>query len=197
MERPSSPACARNREPILAVLRPWFADRRQMLEIGSGTGEHAVHFAAAMPQLVWQTSGRADQLPGIRAWLDPARLPHTPPTVTLDVNGRWPVGPSTRCSPPTRCTSWADPRWSGYSPHCRRHAAPARGWRFSVVLHERDHPTSASHAAFDAALWARDPRMGLRDRATVDDLAATSGLKLQRVVPMPSNKLCMRYRREA
>jgi hypothetical protein len=64
-------------------------------------------------------------------------------------------------------------------------------------FHQHGHPTSASNAAFDDALRARDPRMGLRDRAAVDDLAATSGFKLQRVVPMPSNNLCMLYRREA
>jgi hypothetical protein len=64
-------------------------------------------------------------------------------------------------------------------------------------FHEHGRPTSEGNAAFDAALRARDPRMGLRDRTAVDDLAATSGFKLQRVVPMPSNNLCMFYRREA
>ena len=55
-EKPFAPACERNRDPILAVLRSHFSDRTRVLEIGSGTGQHAVHFAAAMPHLVWQTS---------------------------------------------------------------------------------------------------------------------------------------------
>ena len=74
-DKPFSPACERNREPILAALRPHFADRRRVLEIGSGTGQHAVHFAAALPRLVWQTSDRAPWLAGISQWLAEAALP--------------------------------------------------------------------------------------------------------------------------
>jgi hypothetical protein len=84
-EKPFSPSCERNREPILAVLCERFADRRHVLEIGSGTGQHAVHFAQAMPWLVWQCSDRAEYLPGIGAWLDEAGLANTPAAVELDV----------------------------------------------------------------------------------------------------------------
>ena len=93
-DKPFSPACARNREPILAVLRDFFADRRHVLEIGSGTGQHAVHFAAALPHLAWQTSERAENLADVRAWLDDAALANTPAPLTLDVaSGAWPSGP--------------------------------------------------------------------------------------------------------
>jgi SAM-dependent methyltransferase len=89
-EKPFSPASERNRDPILEVLRVWFADRKRVLEIGSGTGQHAVHFAAAMPWLLWQCSDRAEYLPGIRAWLDEAGLPNTPAPIELDVaSERW------------------------------------------------------------------------------------------------------------
>ena len=91
IDKPVSPSCERNREPILAVLREHFADRHHVLEIGSGSGQHAVFFAAAMPWLTWQCSDRADYLPGIRAWLDEAALPNTPAAVELDVAGAWPV----------------------------------------------------------------------------------------------------------
>ena len=74
MQKPDAPSCERNREPILAVLRDHFADRHAVLEIGSGTGQHAVHFAAAMPWLRWQCSDHEDYLPGIRQWLDEAAL---------------------------------------------------------------------------------------------------------------------------
>src|SRR5690606_5509426 len=90
--KPWSAACERNREPILAVLRTCFADRRRVLEIGSGTGQHAVHFAGALGHLVWQASDRAACLAGIRTWLDEAGLPNTPPPIELDVAGEaWPV----------------------------------------------------------------------------------------------------------
>src|SRR5690606_11447290 len=86
-----SPACERNREPILAVLQRHFAQRRHVLEVGSGTGQHAVHFAAAMPWLVWQCSDRAEYLPAVRRWLDEAALANTPAPLELDVSvGPWP-----------------------------------------------------------------------------------------------------------
>lgn len=92
IDKPHSPACERNREPILALLREHFADRRRVLEIGSGTGQHALHFAAAMPWLTWQCSDRAAYLPGIGVWLDEAGLANTPAAVELDVAaGPWPA----------------------------------------------------------------------------------------------------------
>ena len=91
--KPFAPACERNRDPILAVLRTQFADRRNVLEVGSGTGQHAVYFAAAMPWLSWQCADLPTQLPGIRQWLDEAGLPNTPPPLALDVGGPWPTGP--------------------------------------------------------------------------------------------------------
>lgn len=92
MDKPFSPACERNREPILAVLRDHLVERHHVLEIGSGTGQHAVHFAAAMPWLTWQCSDRAEHLPGIRQWLDEAGLPNTPAPLALDVaTGPWPL----------------------------------------------------------------------------------------------------------
>jgi cyclopropane fatty-acyl-phospholipid synthase-like methyltransferase len=197
MERPSSPACARNRAPILAVLQPWLADRRHVLEIGSGTGEHAVHFAAAMPQLVWQTSDRADYLPGIRAWLDHAQLTNTPPTVTLDVNGRWPQGPFDAVFTANTLHIMGWPEVERLFAALPAVCSPDARLAIYGPFHENGRPTSDSNAAVDAALRARDPRMGLRDRAAVDDLAAASGFKLQRAVPMPSNNLCMLYRRDA
>src|SRR4029450_6140807 len=83
--KPSSPSCERNRDPILSVLRAQFADRRSVLEIGSGTGQHAVYFAAALPHLSWQASDCAENLPGIQMWLAEAALPNTPPPLVFDV----------------------------------------------------------------------------------------------------------------
>ena len=91
IDKPHAPSCERNREPILAVLEQHFADRRHVLEVGSGTGQHAVAFAAAMPWLTWQCSDRAEYLMGIGQWLAEAGLANTPPAVELDVGVRpWP-----------------------------------------------------------------------------------------------------------
>ena len=91
MSKPFAPSCERNQGPILEVLQRHAGDRQRVLEVGSGTGQHAVHFAAAMPWLIWQCSDRADNLPGIALWLDEAALGNTPAAVELDVDGRWPA----------------------------------------------------------------------------------------------------------
>ena len=90
--KPHAPSCDRNRDPILRVLRRYFGDRRRVLEIGSGTGQHAVYFARALPHLIWQTSEVEENLPGISLWLGEARLPNLPLPLLLDVNGTWPRG---------------------------------------------------------------------------------------------------------
>src|SRR5689334_25324426 len=90
MTKPYSPSCERNQEPIREVLARHFSERRRILEIGSGTGQHAVFFAPAFPKALWQTSDIVENLPGIRMWLDEAALPNTPPPIELDVRGPWP-----------------------------------------------------------------------------------------------------------
>ena len=90
--KPYSESCDQNRDPILAVIEPLFRERRNILEIGSGTGQHAVYFAAKMPKLVWYTSDRPDNHAGIRAWLDEAGLPNTRGPLELDVRqSPWPA----------------------------------------------------------------------------------------------------------
>ena len=76
-----------NKAPILAVLRGIFTEHKLILEIASGTGQHAVHFAEQMPHLTWQPSELSKNLPGIQAWLDEAKLPNVLPPIAIDVNG--------------------------------------------------------------------------------------------------------------
>ena len=92
MDKPFAEACERNRGPILEVLHEAFADCTSALEIGSGTGQHAVYFAAALPHLVWQTSELPVNHVGIRAWLEEAQLPNLRLPLALDVAGDWPAG---------------------------------------------------------------------------------------------------------
>ena len=89
---PCSEACERNKQPILERLAVHFAACTQVLEIGSGTGQHALHFAAALPQLVWQTSEMPGQLDGVRAWLAGRVQTNVRAPLELDVSGTWPVG---------------------------------------------------------------------------------------------------------
>lgn len=196
--KPFSAACERNRGPILEVLREHFADRSRVLEIGSGTGQHAVHFAAALPRLVWQTSDRADGLPGIRAWLDEARLPNTPPPLTLDVATEdWPRQSfdAVFTANTLHIMGWADVGRL----FARLPSVLAADAVFAVYgpFNRGGAFTSPSNAAFDAGLKARDPRMGLRDLEAVDALARGIGLVPIDDRALPANNHCVVWRRMA
>jgi SAM-dependent methyltransferase len=191
MDKPYAPACERNREPILAVLRDYFSDRRLVLEIGSGTGQHAVYFAAALPHLRWQASDRAANLPGIRAWLAEAALPNTPAPLALDVNGDW---PTTRFDAVFTANTLHIMGWDDVV-RCfaRLPSVLAPGARVVVYgpFNYAGGFTSHSNAAFDARLKADDPRAGIRDFAAVDGLAQRAGLTLVEDRAMPANNRCV------
>lgn len=207
--KPFSPACERNREPILAVLQRHFAGRHDVLEVGSGTGQHAVHFAAAMPWLTWQCSDRAEYLPGIRMWLEEARLANMPPPVELDVAvGPWPA-PLPALPPARKRQRTFDAAFTANSLHIM-------GWPeveaffAGLATALADDATLAvygpfnyagtfssdSNRAFDASLRARDPRMGIRDIEAVDALARAIGLRLVDDVAMPANNRGVVWRRD-
>lgn len=195
-DKPHAPATERNREPILAVLRRHVADRRRVLEVGSGTGQHAVHFAAALPTLEWQASDQPHHLPGIRAWLDEAALPNTPPPLPLDVRrGLWPVGPFDAVFSANTLHIMG---WDAVQAFFARLPAVMAPEAVLVVygpFHRDGAPTSDSNAAFDAGLRAADPAQGLRDIADVQALAEAAGLAFVEEVAMPANNLCLVWRR--
>ncbi|KAB8195642.1 DUF938 domain-containing protein [Lysobacter maris] len=203
--KPFSPACERNRDPILDVLRRHFADAREVLEIGSGSGQHAVHFAAAMPWLRWQCSDVAAHLPGIRAWLDEAALANTPPSLELAAT----VEPVPALAPPLPHDAPAfDAVFSANTLHIMgwpqvqalfAGLSTAMAETATVVVYgpfnyDGDY-TSASNREFDAWLKARDPTSGIRDFEAVNALARCIGLTLIEDVAMPANNRCLVWRR--
>ncbi len=196
-EKPLSAACERNREPILAVLRGFFADRRHVLEVGSGTGQHAAHFAAALPQLVWQSSDRAENLPGIRSWLDDAALPNMPAPLTLDVTDAWPSG---RFDAAFSANTLHIMGWPAVEAlFAALPAATTQDAKLAIYgpFNIDGKFTSASNAAFDESLKARAPHMGIRDVAAVDALARTAGFVLIDDIAMPANNRLRLWQRSA
>jgi SAM-dependent methyltransferase len=195
-DKPFAPACERNREPILAVLRERYADRRRVLEIGSGTGQHAVHFAAAMPWLTWQCSDVADNLPGIRAWLDDAALANTPPALELDVqSGPWPMP---RVDAVFSANTLHIMAWPAVQDLFRGLESTLADDATLVVygpFNDNGAYTSDSNRVFDDWLHARDPRSGIRDAGAVDALAGAIGLRRVDDVAMPANNRCLIWRR--
>ena len=200
--KPHSPSCDRNQQPILAVLREHFADRRTVLEIGSGTGQHAVHFAAAMPWLRWQCSDHEDGLAGIRLWLDEAGLANTPPPFALQAV----LAPQPGLAPPP--SSRYDAVFSANTLHIMGwpevqalFAGLATVLADDAVLavygpfNEGGDFTSDSNREFDGWLKARDPRSGIRDVEAVRALAESIGLRSIADHAMPANNRMLVWRR--
>lgn len=195
-DKPYAESCEQNRAPILAVLREVFADRRRVLEIGSGTGQHAVYFAPELPHLVWQTADVPAHHAGIHLWLEDAALPNVLPPLALDAND----------------TSWHGGRYDAVFSANTLHIM---SWRevaqcfagIGAVLEPGGvlaiygpfnyggRYTSESNARFDAWLKARDPVSGVRDFEAVDALAQAQGLVLWQDIAMPANNRTLVWRR--
>jgi len=193
--KPYSPSCDQNREPILAVIVPLFADRQQVLEIGSGTGQHAVYFAGKLPHLHWHTSDQPVYHAGIRAWLDEAGLPNVYPPLTLDVRqAAWPELPvdAVFSANTLHIMGWdaVEACFAGVGK-----LLPAGGL-FAVYgpFNYNGQYSSASNARFDQWLKQQDPASGIRDVADLGVLANKAGLVLQADYAMPVNNriLCWR-----
>ena len=196
--KPYSESCDRNRAPILAVLRTAFADRRHVLEIASGTGQHAVYFGAAMPHLRWQASERPGNCEGIRAWRDEANLPNVLAPLALDLNDAvWPVGmfDAVFNANTVHIVSW--PTVGRLFEGIGKVLSPGGIVSMYGPFNYGGRFTSESNARFDAWLKARDPASGLRDFEAVDALAMAQGLELVNDIEMPANNRILLWRRTA
>ncbi|PMR70811.1 DUF938 domain-containing protein [Halomonas heilongjiangensis] len=196
--RLKSPATARNREPILEVLTSILPARARVLEVASGSGEHAVHFASAMPGWEWQPS---DPNPharrSIEAWRTHAGLANLHEPMALDVSIICPAGPYDAMVAINllHISPWAV---TEALMACAGKRLPQGGVLYLYGPFRREgHPTAPSNAAFDADLRARDPRWGIRELGAVTAEAERQGLALARVVEMPANNLSVVFRQGA
>lgn len=193
-----APAAARNREPILAALRGRLPAAGLLLEVASGSGEHAVHLAAAFPALAIQPSDPdPDARASIAAWAAETGLANIRPPLALDAAAAapWPLAQADAvlCINMIHIAPW--PATQGLLHGAARilpHGAP-------LVLYgpfrRGGAHTAPSNEAFDASLRAQDPRWGVRDLEEVAALAATQGFGAPEVVPMPANNLTVVFRR--
>ncbi len=185
MSRPFAESAEQNKIVIFEALKPYLEG--DVLEIGSGTGQHAVYFAGRMPAIRWQTSERVENLPGIESWIEDSGLGNLAPPIELDVDEKWPnqlfdLVYSSNClhimgkSSVVACIAGTG-------------ACLKPGGVFAVYgpFNYDDVYTSESNASFDRMLRARDPASGIRDFEWVDTLAAKAGLELLEDVAMPAN----------
>jgi SAM-dependent methyltransferase len=192
-----APAAARNRQPILDVLKQHLPARGLVLEVASGTGEHVVHFAQACPDLVFQPS---DPDPAHRAsidaWTAALGLANVRPAIALDVTAEvWPVeaADALLCSNMIHIAPWAAAvglmRGAG-------RVLPPGGLLYLYGPYKRGgQHTAPSNAAFDADLRARDAAWGVRDLEAVASLAADNGFAQPTIVEMPANNLSLVFRK--
>lgn len=196
MNKLHSTACERNRDPILDILRGCLASSRSLLEIGSGTGQHAVYFAAALPHLTWQTSDLPQNHPSIRAWMEEAGLANLRAPLALDVGaGPWPAQTFDAVFSANTChiMAWEEVQamFAGIG-----RVLGAGGMLCIYGPFNYDGAfTSDSNARFDAALRAQAPHMGIRDIEAVNQLAREQGLEAVSDHAMPANNRLLVWRK--
>lgn len=188
--KPFSQACENNKAPIFQVLQNVFTEAVTVWEIGSGTGQHACHFAGQLPHLAWQPTDLAENIAGMQMWLDEAALANINPPLILDVTEPvWLLGDFAIDALFTANTlhimAWHSVQlfFSGLAKHLN---AGAKVCIYGPFNYQQCY-TSESNAQFDQWLKSRDPLSGIRDFEAVAALALQAGLVLQDDVAMPAN----------
>jgi len=194
----TSPATARNRDPILAVLKPRLPQTGVVLEIAAGAGEHAVHFAAALPGLTWRpTDPDPEALASIAAWRGHMGLPNLLAPLRLDAADpdAWPVDRADALVNINmiHISPWAATQ--GLVAGAGRVLAPGGGLFLYGPFIEADVETAPSNVSFDLDLRRRNPAWGVRHLHAVTALAAEHGLELSERIAMPANNLAVFFRR--
>ena len=192
-----APAAARNRQPILDVLRPRLPYRGLVLEVASGSGEHALHFAAALPGLVFQPSDPDPEArASIDAWVADSGLANLRPALALDASAPgWPVSAADAvvCCNMIHISPWSSA--VGLVAGAAR-VLPPGGLLYLYGPYRRGgRHTAPSNEAFDIDLKRRNPAWGVRDLEAVAGLAADAGFGRSEVVEMPANNLSVAFRK--
>ncbi|MGR8922072.1 MAG: DUF938 domain-containing protein [Gammaproteobacteria bacterium] len=198
MSKPFNPAAESNKHAIAAALPAALGAAREVLEIGAGTGQHAVHFAALLPALRWQTSELEAALPGLAAWVEEAALDNLPPPIALDVSARpWPVGQvdavysaNTVHYMPLEAVDAMLTGIAGLLPP---------GGRFVLYgpFNYDGRYVSEGNRRLDAWLRSVDSRFAIRDIAELDRPALAHGLERIDDFPMPANNRLLVWQRLA
>lgn len=202
MSRRDAPATHRNRDPILGVLTRWLTEPARVLEIASGTGQHAVYFASKLSHLSWQPSdAESESLASIESWSTEVAGGHVAAPIELDASAsRWPreveAGNFDAIfnANMIHISPWrvAEGLFAGAGRVLRR-----GGLLFYGPFRVGGQATSPSNAAFDVDLRQRDPEWGVRDLEAVEELAGRCGLSLVETNDLPANNKLIVFRKMA
>lgn len=197
MQKPYAPACDRNAAPIFEVLRKHCVVAGRLLEVASGTGQHAVYMGQRLPHIEWQTSDLPPHHAGIQAWLDEAALANVFSPIALDVTEPWaPKNPFDYVftANSLHIMSWLAvedffeqlPQW----------LKPQGKLMIYGPFNYDGQFSSASNASFHQSLQAQDPLSGIRDVEAVNQLALAAGCVLLDDIAMPANNRCLVWQRQ-
>ncbi len=186
--KPYAPACDNNKDPILNILKRSFIEPGLVLEIGSGTGQHAVYFSEHLPHIIWQPTDREENLAGISAWQTDADLSNLKPPLELDVAQKpWPAFRADYIfsANAVHIMSWkmVEKFFSGVEKNLKLNGLLILYGPFNYL----GHYTSSSNAQFDIWLKDRDPNSGIRDFEAINQLAENAGMLLSEDCEMPAN----------
>lgn len=193
--RKHAPATLRNREPIVDILRTVLPQSGTVLEVASGSGEHAAWFAAAFPELRWQPSDPDGQAcASIAAWCD--GLPNVLPPLMLDAaSPDWPVGAvdAILCINMIHISPWE--ATIGLMRGAGERLSTGAPLYLYGPYRRAGFETAESNEAFDRSLKSRNPAWGLRDVDDVVSVATRYGLAFETLVEMPANNLSLILRK--
>lgn len=196
MTKPFSQACENNKAPILEVLKDAFSEVSQVLEIGSGTGQHAVYMAEHLPDLKWQPSDQAIYLPGVKLWCNEYAKGNLLQAIELDVTqAQWPEvqADAIFTANTLHIMSWAmvEAFFKGVG------ALLPEAGKLCIYgpFNYQGAYSSDSNQAFDHYLRERDPLSGIRDFEAIEQLAMSSGFALVKDHAMPANNRLLEWRK--
>lgn len=192
LDKPFSPACERNKGPILELLLQYFGpDVRSVLEVGSGTGQHAVHFAAQMPHLTWQTSDLRENLLGIRTWITDSGLTNIAHPIELDVTENWPERMFDAVYSANTAHIMAWPEVQCFIKGAGRSLRDGGCFALYGPFKIKGSFTSESNRQFDASLRMTVPHRGVRDLESIQREAVASHMEFRAIHAMPANNFLL------
>jgi cyclopropane fatty-acyl-phospholipid synthase-like methyltransferase len=194
MRKPYSESCDQNKLPILSIVEPIFADCSEVLEIGSGTGQHAIYFAEKMPHLLWRCSDCAPYLAGINQWIEDSHISNVITPTTLDVStSQWPTNPVDAVFTANSFHIMHDQdvinlmNGAGKLLNAGGHLVIYGPFNYNGEF------TSASNKSFEQWLKGRDSLSGIKNFEDVESLANQNGFKLCHDYDMPANNRIVHF----
>ncbi|WP_298774116.1 DUF938 domain-containing protein [uncultured Shewanella sp.] len=193
-----SKACENNKAPILKQLLPILANSHKVLEIGSGTGQHAVYFAKHLPHLIWQTSDRPAYHQGIQYWLTSYPSPNLRPPLSLDVTEPWPINhPMDALYTANTLHIMSHSMVEAFFHGVGQHLVPLGHLCIYGPFNQNGHYTSESNHEFDLRLKQNNPQSGIKALEWIEKLAGKQGLTLQSKEKMPANNIFLHFQKTA